>query len=149
MHDRRSSSVRDRRLYSFSDFHELVQAEKERSQRYKHFFIIIGLIVFSRSEQDTLGLLKTKLRLSDYAYTVDHEAGETMVNSYRVAILLPETDLEGAKVVQERLMEMFMVHEFTLQMGQAAYPDDATISEKLIEKAFASALPVGLFQPVS
>lgn len=59
------------------------------------------------------------------------------------AIVLPETDMAGGKIIAERIREAVMKHEFqtdlgplkcTLSIGIASYPDVSEVKQELFEK---------------
>ncbi len=59
------------------------------------------------------------------------------------AIVLPETDMEGGKIIAERIRNAVMNHEFqtdlgplkcTLSLGIAAYPDVSEVKHEIFEK---------------
>lgn len=118
------------------DYFQILDVEKERSQRNNRFFIVMGISIKSLYEKYVLNIVEKCLRSSDYIFYYDRDKKVKDEFDVKFGILLPETDEPGASIVKDRLVEMFQFHRVPLQMGLAIYPDDATASEKLLEKAF-------------
>jgi|GEM_PF-5263888 len=127
----------------FFDYWALVCGEKERSERHNRFFILFGLTVDGFAGKGLVELLQNELRSSDYVFVVKDSCDPFHNVSLKLGILLPETDLQGAEIVKERLATLFRVNSIPIQMKQAVYPDDATEPEQLLKMAFGNALSIG------
>lgn len=130
-------------------FEEDFQKEKNRSQRFEHTFAIAIIDVdrfknvndsFGHANGDlVLQQLATLLR--DRARNIDLIArwgGEEFV------VLLPETDLNGARAWAEDIRQSIENHAFTIEnrqirvtasFGLASYPNDNQDAERLFELA--------------
>jgi len=83
------------------------------------------------------GVAKILLRCARSTDVVARYGGEEF------AIVLPETDMAGGKIIAERIREAVMKHEFqtelgplkcTLSLGIATYPDVSELKHELFEK---------------
>lgn len=139
-------------LYNHREFHRLLQAELERSQRYKHPLSLLMLdIDHFKRVNDTYGhqsgdqvlhiladQLRNGIRKVDYAARY---GGEEFI------IVLPEMIAPDALLVAERLRQSIAAQPITIAQGQviaitititigvAAFPDDADSKDKLIAAA--------------
>lgn len=132
-------------LGNFRFLKETVDKEFERAKRYN---LPLSIIFFDldnfKKINDTRGhqvgslilvnvarIVQRTIRRSDYAFRY---GGDEFV------IVLPMTDKEGAKKIAERLKEEINASEtegvkITASLGISTYPDDATNSFELLEKA--------------
>ena len=134
-------------LYNHRHFHEHLEVEVNRAQRYdlNLSLIMIDLDHFKKFndsyghlEGDTLlrkiaQILKSSLRETDY---VARYGGEEF------AVILPETNKAGASFAAERVRKTISEQTFgevgekmTISLGVASYPDDACLRTDLIKKA--------------
>lgn len=134
-------------LYNHRHFHEQLEVEVKRAQRYdlNLSLIMIDLDRFKKFNDsyghlqgDTLlrkiaQILKNSLRETDF---VARYGGEEFV------VILPETNKEGASVAAERVRKTINEQTFgevgakmTVSLGVASYPDDACLRTDLIKKA--------------
>jgi len=134
-------------LYNHRHFHEQLEVEVNRAQRYdlNLSLIMIDLDHFKKFndsyghlEGDTLlrkiaQILKSSLRETDY---VARYGGEEF------AVILPETNKAGASFAAERVRKTISEQTFgevgekmTISLGVASYPDDACLRTDLIKKA--------------
>lgn len=137
-------------LYNHREFQRLLQAELERSQRYKHPLSLLMLdIDHFKRVNDTYGhqsgdmvlrtladQLRNGIRKVDYAARYGGE---------EFAIVLPEMIASDALLVAERLRQSIAAQPVTIEQGQiititisigvATFPDDADSKDKLIAAA--------------
>ena len=134
-------------LYNHRHFHEQLEVEVNRAQRYdlNLSLIMIDLDHFKKFndsyghlEGDTLlrkiaQILKSSLRETDY---VARYGGEEF------GVILPETNKAGASFAAERVRKTISEQTFgeagekmTISLGVASYPDDACLRTDLIKKA--------------
>jgi len=136
-------------------FHVAIQAELRRARRYGHVVAVaifdldrfgeinarVGEIVANRLLREAAMLLGNKIRDIDLAA----RPGED-----ELAVLLPQTDRNGAFLVAERFRREIETHfrrreaggqpaDLTVSGGVAAYPEDGLDAEALVARA-ASAL---------
>ncbi len=116
------------------NFRDLLAYEKERSERHNRFFSVFGLAIAGLHAVDMAAEIRAELRTSDYALALP--SWEASVQ--RVGILLPETDLVGARTVRKRLLFLCSIKSERFELGLAVYPDDATTPEQLLSRAFAT-----------
>lgn len=132
-------------------FRSGVQAELRRARRYGHGVAValfdlddftavnarVGRVVADRLIREAAMILGNKIRDIDLVA----RPGED-----ELAVLLPETDRNGAFLVAERFRRELEAHfrrreaggkpaEITVSAGVAAYPDDASDAETLIARA--------------
>ena len=138
-------------LASDRTFRNAVQGELRRARRYEHHVSValfdlddfaelnerFGAIVADRLLRETAIILSNKVRDIDVAA----RPGED-----EMALVLPETDRNGALLVSERFRGEVEAHferreiagnavDLTVSGGIAAYPQDATDAETLLERA--------------
>ncbi|HBR22384.1 MAG TPA: hypothetical protein DD713_07470 [Nitrospiraceae bacterium] len=137
-------------LYNHRAFQEKLSEETNRAERYfKTFSLIMLDIDHFKSFNDIYGHQTGDLALKEISKiirnelrTVDFPArygGEEFI------LILPETSVDGALIVAERIRNAVAEHQFMSQSGErllltvsagvACYPDDATPKEDLIKKA--------------
>lgn len=137
-------------LYNHRAFQEKLSEETNRAERYfKTFSLIMLDIDHFKSFNDTYGHQTGDLALKEISKiirnelrTVDFPArygGEEFI------IILPETSVDGALIVAERIRRAVAEHQFmsesgerlllTVSAGVACYPDDAASKEDMIKKA--------------
>jgi hypothetical protein len=124
-----------RKPYSGGDYRQLLTLEKERSERYNHFFALFGLCLEGRGDEDFSGFVRAQLRSSDYVFRVPPAGRERSVEE-QLGVLLPETDQAGAQVVKERLAQLCLICKVPVRLGLAVYPDNGTIPEQLLAEVF-------------
>jgi diguanylate cyclase (GGDEF)-like protein len=134
-------------LYNHRYFQEQLEVEVKRAQRYdlNLSLIMIDLDHF-KEFNDTYGhlegdnllrkisqILKSSLRETDF---VARYGGEEF------AIILPETNKQGASIAAERIRKTVNEQTFgeggvkmTISLGVASYPDDACLRADLIKRA--------------
>ncbi|MDH5662404.1 MAG: diguanylate cyclase [Elusimicrobiota bacterium] len=134
-------------LYNHRHFHEQLELEVKRAQRYdlNLSLIMIDLDHFKKFndsyghlEGDSLlrkiaQILKSSLRETDF---VARYGGEEF------GVILPETNKAGASFAAERVRKTISEQTFgevgakmTISLGVASYPDDAVLRTDLIKKA--------------
>jgi len=137
-------------LYNYRAFQEELSEEINRAERYfKTFSLIMLDIDHFKSFNDIYGHQTGDLALKEISKiigselrTVDFPArygGEEFI------IILPETSVDGAVIVAERIRNAVAEHPFTSESGErllltvsagvACYPDDAASKEDMIKKA--------------
>ncbi len=138
-------------LYNHKFFHQLLGTEISRAQRYggKISLLMIDVDHF-KAYNDGNGhpmgdaaLQKVSWILSETSRDVDSVA---RYGGEEFAVIAPETPKAGAMELAERLRrrveeaqfqktEVMPNKQFTISIGVAAYPEDATTKSELIEKA--------------
>ncbi|MCJ7646329.1 diguanylate cyclase [bacterium] len=134
-------------LYNHRHFQEQLEVEVKRGQRYDLNLSLIMIDLdhfkefndsYGHLEGDTLlrkiaQILKSSLRETDF---VARYGGEEF------AVILPETNKEGASIAAERVRRALSEQTFgevgakmTVSLGVASYPDDACLRADLIRKA--------------
>lgn len=134
-------------LYNHRHFQEQLEVEVKRGQRYDLNLSLIMIDLdhfkefndsYGHLEGDTLlrkiaQILKSSLRETDF---VARYGGEEF------AVILPETNKEGASIATERVRRAISEQTFgevgakmTVSLGVASYPDDACLRADLIKKA--------------
>jgi len=134
-------------LYNHRHFQEQLELEVKRGQRYDLSLSLIMIDLdhfkefndsYGHLEGDTLlrkiaQILKSSLRETDF---VARYGGEEF------AVILPETNKEGASIAAERVRRAISEQTFgevgakmTISLGVASYPDDACLRADLIRKA--------------
>jgi|GEM_PF-2800886 len=138
-------------LYSATYFATAVQREMIRSRRFKRTFAVALAAADQEEEVDnTLGSEATRSLavhlaniLTNETRTVDLRAA---LGSGRFGLILPETSLEGAFALAERIREAVERNLFippghpypltiTVSIGLACYPQDAATDQELIDRA--------------
>jgi diguanylate cyclase (GGDEF)-like protein len=136
-------------LYNHSFFHELLDAEISRSNRYKYSFSLIMIDIddfkeindnYGHQSGDTIlkeiaSILKSLVRKTDPAVRYGGE---------EFAIILSQTAREHGRVFADRIVKGVATSKFkgfshnetvTVSAGLAGYPDDARTHESLIKRA--------------
>jgi hypothetical protein len=113
----------------------LLTYEKERSERLNRFFSFCGITFSDNEGLDLVDFLKKELRGSDYVFAIpsSDESGQTTL---KLGLLLPETDLEGAELVRDRINQLCSDRKLNYQISLVTYPDDATQPGEILKKAF-------------
>ena len=137
-------------LYNARHLYKTLEAEVYRSARFGYEFSVVfidldhfkhvndtyGHLVGSKLLAEIGYMIKTHLRLIDYAFRY---GGDEFV------ILLPQTPKESAQVVAKRLRDVFRQCKFLrddslninvrASMGIASYPEDAKSAHEIIRQA--------------
>jgi len=134
-------------LYNHRHFQEQLEVEVKRAQRYdlNLSLIMIDLDHF-KEFNDSYGHLEGDALLRKIAQILKSSLRETdFVARYggeEFAVILPETDKEGASIAAERVRRTISKQTFgevgaimTISLGVASYPDDACLRAALIKKA--------------
>jgi diguanylate cyclase (GGDEF)-like protein len=141
-------------LFNYRRFQEALEAEIERSRRFDQ---PVGLVLLDLDDfkkiNDTRGhqqgdvvLREIAKLLRQYSREIDAPA---RYGGEELALVLPQTDLEGAYQLAERLREGIEQHEIplldgggtmhvTASIGVAAFPDSATDPKRLLAIADAA-----------
>lgn len=148
----RELSIRDglTNLFNHRYFHEIFQRELVRAERYGHHLSVImsdidNFKAFNDNHGHPMGdlalinvsrIFETVLRGSDLAFRYGGE---------ELAVLLPETDVQGGLKAAERLRVGVAEHplhssqgeplSITLSLGVATFPDHASSKEELVSIA--------------
>lgn len=137
-------------LYNNRYLNIRLDEEMKRAKRYTQFLSIVLVSVESlTSEIQKKGIddmaeklrhlgefIQANMRDTDFLSQFEHGV---------LALILPETNIEGAKTFSERLREQILLaysetdsknmdNEKALSIGIAAYPTDARMMEELIDK---------------
>jgi diguanylate cyclase (GGDEF)-like protein len=113
-----------------------LEEEVSRARRYKRPFSLVMIDLDAREGGDPGEAIKRVAQI----VRLQLRAGIDFPSLYaddRVAMILPETDVEGAMVVAERIREKVAGPDAvqTVSIGIAAYPAAATTIHALIEAA--------------
>ena len=141
-------------LFNHRRFNEVLEAEIERSRRFAQ---PVGLVMLDLDDfkqiNDTRGhqqgdqvLRDIAALLREYSREIDAPA---RYGGEELALILPQTDLEGAYQLAERLREGIEAHEMTMldgkgalrvtaSIGVAAFPDSANDAADLVAVADAA-----------
>jgi two-component system cell cycle response regulator len=146
-------AITDRRtgLYNHGYFEHMLEAEVKRSNRHKHPLALIMIDIDDfKQYNDTLGHLAGDEILRVLGKLIKKNIREVDLGARyggeEFAIILPYTDLEGARMGAERIKKIITDHPFdpqisiasrrlTISMGVAAYPSDATSVQELVQIA--------------
>jgi diguanylate cyclase (GGDEF)-like protein len=138
-------------LYNYRHFHERYQEEVRRARRYGTPFAVMLLDMDNfKQVNDQYGHLEGDYVLVQLAELIRRAVRETeLIARYggdEFVLLLPTTNLQGARVAAERLLHAIRTHTFTttggeplpkltLSIGLAAYPDSSRNPAEILEKA--------------
>jgi diguanylate cyclase (GGDEF)-like protein len=138
------------KLYNHRYFQERLSMEIKRIDRYQgNLSLIMADIDYFKKINDLYGHAQGDLTLQEVGELIKKNFRETdIVARYggeEFAIILPETNSNGAKIAAERLRKLIEEHNFTLgkkknlkitiSCGIAEYPAQATTKEELIKNA--------------
>ncbi|MDO8962865.1 MAG: GGDEF domain-containing protein [Coriobacteriia bacterium] len=138
-------------LYNYRYLQQRLDDEFERSHRYGRSLSLLMLDAddFKRFN-DTYGHIAGDVALAEIGEVMCRVVREIDVvcryGGEEFAVLLPETDAEGAFVAAEKIREAVAMHEFadetgdrgirlTVSVGLATYPSTATDREELLRQA--------------
>ncbi len=138
-------------LYNLRYFYEALEREIQRSERYHRSVSLIILDIDDfKAYNDRYGHLAGDDLLIELAQLMSEVTRRTdTVARYggeEFAIILPETETEGARVLAERLLEKVREHRFstedgqtigriTISLGAATYPHHADSAKALVGAA--------------
>lgn len=138
-------------LYNHRHFHQLLESEIARSIRYNHPLSLIMLdIDYFKTYNDLNGHPAGDMVLEKIAWVIKQSIRTcdlaARYGGEEFAIIVPETDKEGAAVLARRLGKLVEETQFdreqvqpggklTVSLGLASYPLDAIEKKDLIEKA--------------
>ena len=116
---------------------KLIREEINRSERFGYVFV---LLVVELSHSAPRGLSKLfpgrtlSFHILEKSLRSYDKVGETALRRYHV--LLPQTDGEGAQVIEARIKDLARKANFgDVTIGAASYPDDGKTPRALIEHA--------------
>ncbi|MFQ5886816.1 MAG: GGDEF domain-containing protein, partial [Anaerolineae bacterium] len=138
-------------LYNLRYFYEALEKEIQRSERYHRSvsLIILDIDNFKRYN-DTYGHLAGDDLLKELAQLMSKVTRQTdtlaRYGGEEFAIILPETETEGAEFLAQRLQEEVREHRFstqddqtigriTISLGVATYPHHAHSTKALVDAA--------------
>jgi len=107
-------------LQSAESFRFLVRRERFRADRNGHRFALLAIRFVDTdeakipAEEDLIGWLQQELRITD-------DVGQ--LDDGRVGVLLPDTDLEGAEVVADRIRLECATRDLKNELIVSVYPD--------------------------
>lgn len=135
-------------VYNFRFLIRSLKLEMKRASRFKQVFSFLMLDVDNLKDyNDKNGHLAGSRALKAIASVITQNCRAVdLVAKYggdEFAILLPHTNIEGAKVMGRRILQSIKKYKFdgitpgllTCSIGVAAYPEDCEMVEELIEKA--------------
>lgn len=137
-------------LYNHRAFQEKLSEETNRAERYfKTFSLIMLDIDHFKSFNDIYGHQTGDFALKEISKIIRNELRTvdfpTRYGGEEFILILPETSVDGALIVAERIRRAVAEYQFmsesgerlllTVSAGVACYPDDATPKEDLIKKA--------------
>ena len=146
-------AITDRRtgLYNHGYFEHMLEVEVKRSKRHKHPLALIMIDIDDfKQYNDTLGHLAGDEILGVLGQLIKKNIREVDLGARyggeEFAIILPYTDLEGARKSAERIKKIITNHPFdphisipskplTISMGIATYPSDAISVHELVQRA--------------
>lgn len=141
------------RLYNHRHFYELLEQEFHRTRRYQASVALIMIdIDFFKQINDTYGHQVGDDILKELASVIRAQVREVDIlaryGGEEFAALLPQTSLEQARVVAERIREAVEKNEFstskgvikiTVSLGLAGYPEmDINSQVELVQQADAA-----------
>ena len=138
-------------LYNQRYFRQVLENEIARAQRYGHPLSLLFLDVdFFKQYNDTMGHPLGDLALKKLAWILKNSTRHcdfiVRCGGEEFAILLMETDKNGARTVAERILRTIATTAFdgtealpegklTVSIGVSAFPDDARTSRELLRSA--------------
>lgn len=148
------TDLRDR--YHKGYFKEILRDEIRRSKRYGHQFCIVFVhleeIDESGRKTTPLYTIETINQITMYINKTIRESDKAIRYSINeIAILLPETDSNGALGFVQRFKKGFPRHDAlektVISIGISCYPVDGTTSEDLIQTSITSFYKAMAFNP--
>ena len=137
-------------LYNNRYLNIRLDEEMKRAKRYTQFLSIVLISVDSLSEEiKKNGIESVAEKLRHFGNFIKANLRDTDILSQVkpgiLALILPETNIEGANSLSERLKEQILLayseadlnkvkEEKALSIGIAAYPTDARMIEELLHK---------------
>jgi len=128
-----------------SEFHKILEREKNRSDRSGHpiSFIYIDLTRYSKYEykipqEEYLNFYKKFLELID-KYTRDYDI-KTLIDDYRIGVLLLDTSIDGAKLFIEKISKQIFNYFQTKEKEEYI---------NIIQSIMISSYPVNVIQDCS
>jgi GGDEF domain-containing protein len=138
LEETRSDTIHDHdtALYSAAYFHTRLQEEILRSERYRHFLSLILVHVdlkdSSSTQQVTHALRQMGMELvSGLTRRTDIVA---LYRKRQMIVMLPETDVRGAKLLVHRYETMFPSNGRQLSYSVLSYPHDASNIELVLTR---------------
>jgi len=138
-------------IYNYRFLIRSIKLEMKRASRFGYPFSFLMIDVDNLKEyNDHNGHLSGSRALRDIARVITESCREIdLVAKYggdEFALLLPQTGLEGALRLGERMLKLIRRYKFdgvtpgllTCSIGLAVYPDDARTVETLIERSDAA-----------
>ena len=116
---------------------KVISKEINRSERFGYSFALL-VVELSHSAPRGLSKLFPGRTLSFHILEKNlrsyDKVGETALRRYYV--ILPQTDREGAQVIEARIRELARKSNFgDVTIGSASYPDDGKTARALIDRA--------------
>lgn len=146
-------AITDRRtgLYNHGYFEHMLETEIKRSRRHKHPVSLIMMDIDDfKQYNDSLGHLAGDEILKELGKLIKKNIREVDLGARyggeEFAIILPYTDLEGAKKGAQRIKKIITAHSFrreisipskklTISMGISSYPSDSASAQELVQRA--------------
>jgi len=126
-------------LPSGESFLQKVQEERDRSERYNHFFALVSFECAQGALQEVLERIRAVVRKVDVVGVIGEETLEDTSSSGnphsahaigRVGTIMPETNRDGARAASARALEVLPDRE--PRCAIAVYPDDSTDPAELV-----------------
>jgi diguanylate cyclase (GGDEF)-like protein len=136
-------------LFNHRYFYEKLNDEVIRANRYGSSVTLLMLdLDHFKNFNDTYGHQAGDTVLRSVAKIIQENIRSIDIASRyggeELAIILPETDAEGAKIIAERIRQSIKSHEFrfnhqschiTVSIGLVSYPTDTSAKSELVQKA--------------
>jgi len=130
--------------YHAGYFKSMVRDEIRRSKRYGHCFSVLFIHIQDIGKESGLKFTLTIIdKFRNYLRSLIRETDKySRYSVNEIALLLPETNVEGASILVKRIITLFSrildkekLKMAAISIGIAEYPSDSTESEELIQSA--------------
>lgn len=136
LHHLTKTSIHDPKtnLYSSSFLYTRLRDEVVRSERYRHFLSLILIHIEPESASSTDQVDAEIRRFGDAVSGSLNRQTDVVAHFSRrqVAVLLPETDRDGAQIIVDRYKATLPAGNRQFRYGILSFPEDATNIESLL-----------------